>query len=151
AVLVPGGPRRGPGWRDRSQRGRATPGRWPGLRTFDLGPAILFCPADRPDRYAKALERADAIILDLEDAVAPAQRPAARRALLDNPLDPARVMVRVNATDTTDHEADLAAVAETNYHRIMVPKAEAGLQTFPGHDVIALCESAAGVLTAPEL
>src|SRR5699024_3306543 len=110
AVLVPGGPRRGPGWRDRSQRGRATPGRWPGLRTFDLGPAILFCPADRPDRYAKALERADAIILDLEDAVAPAQRPAARRALLDNPLDPARVMVRVNATDTTDHEADLAAV-----------------------------------------
>ena len=38
---------------------------------FDLGPALLFCPADRPERYAKALERADAVILDLEDAVAP--------------------------------------------------------------------------------
>ena len=38
--------------------------------SFDLGPAILFCPADRPERYAKALERSDAVVLDLEDAVA---------------------------------------------------------------------------------
>ena len=41
---------------------------------FALGPALLFCPADRPDRFAKALERADAVILDLEDAVAPENR-----------------------------------------------------------------------------
>jgi len=33
------------------------------------GPALLFCPADRPDRYAKALGAADAAILDLEDGV----------------------------------------------------------------------------------
>ena len=39
--------------------------------TFTMGPAILFCPADRPERFAKAAERADAVILDLEDAVAP--------------------------------------------------------------------------------
>ena len=31
---------------------------------FPWGPALLFCPADRPDRYAKALERAGAVILD---------------------------------------------------------------------------------------
>jgi citrate lyase subunit beta/citryl-CoA lyase len=37
--------------------------------SFDLGPAMLFCPADRPDRYEKAAERSDAVILDLEDAV----------------------------------------------------------------------------------
>ncbi|ERK70880.1 hypothetical protein N136_02780, partial [Leifsonia aquatica ATCC 14665] len=50
-------------------------------RAFPWGPALLFCPADRPDRYAKALERADAVILDLEDAVDPSRRPAAREAL----------------------------------------------------------------------
>ena len=35
-----------------------------------VGPALMFCPADRPERFAKALERADAVILDLEDGVA---------------------------------------------------------------------------------
>ena len=33
------------------------------------GPALLFCPADRPDRYGKALAAADGVILDLEDGV----------------------------------------------------------------------------------
>ena len=43
----------------------------PGRDIRSLGPALLFCPADRPERYGKAAERADAVILDLEDAVAP--------------------------------------------------------------------------------
>jgi len=42
------------------------------------GPGWLFCPADRPDRYLKALALADVVILDLEDAVAPKRREAAR-------------------------------------------------------------------------
>ena len=46
------------------------------------GPAMLFCPADRPERYQKALERADVVILDLEDAVAPENRTDAREALI---------------------------------------------------------------------
>ena len=45
---------------------------------FRFGPALLFCPADRPDRFAKAAERADAVILDLEDAVAEDAKRAAR-------------------------------------------------------------------------
>ena len=49
------------------------------------GPAMLFCPADRPDRYAKAADRADVVILDLEDAVAPDRRDDARAALVANP------------------------------------------------------------------
>lgn len=56
------------------------------LRT--AGPAWLFCPADRPERFAKAAAAADVVILDLEDGVAEAQKPAARQALLDTPLDP---------------------------------------------------------------
>ena len=61
-----------------------TPTPWTGrspMTGFTLGPALLFCPADRPDRFAKALERADAVILDLEDAVAPENRAAAREAI----------------------------------------------------------------------
>lgn len=119
--------------------------------TFDLGPALLFCPADRPDRFGKALERADAVILDLEDAVAAADKPAARAALAEHPLDPGRVIVRVNPPSTPDFAADLAALDATPYRRIMVAKADAALPAVPGFELIALCETAAGVLDARDL
>jgi citrate lyase subunit beta/citryl-CoA lyase len=119
--------------------------------SFTLGPALLFCPADRPDRYSKALERADAVILDLEDAVGPADRAAARMALAEHPLDPERVIVRVNAVTTADFAADLAAVTATRYRTIMVAKADASMPALSEFDVIALCETAAGVVDAPQL
>ena len=50
--------------------------------SFLMGPALLFCPADRPERYQKAAERADTVIVDLEDAVAPADKQRARGAIL---------------------------------------------------------------------
>ncbi|MBN9180204.1 MAG: CoA ester lyase, partial [Microbacterium sp.] len=56
-----------------------------------MGPALLFCPADRPGRFAKAAARADAVILDLEDAVTPSAKTAARGALIESDLDPDRV------------------------------------------------------------
>ncbi|MEO7016501.1 MAG: CoA ester lyase [Leifsonia sp.] len=123
------------------------------MSEFPWGPALLFCPADRPDRYAKALERADAVILDLEDAVDPAHRVAAREALATSSLDPARVIVRVNPAGTPDHAADLAALAVTPYSAVMLPKAERAedVRDLAALDVIALCETAAGVLVAPEL
>jgi citrate lyase subunit beta/citryl-CoA lyase len=119
--------------------------------TFELGPALLFCPADRPDRYAKALERSDAVILDLEDAVAPDARPAARAALAATPLDPERVIVRINEAGSPDQAADLEAVRAAGYGTVMVPKADAGMPDLPDLDVVALCETAAGVLDAREL
>jgi citrate lyase subunit beta / citryl-CoA lyase len=115
------------------------------------GPALLFCPADRPDRYGKALERADAVILDLEDAVAPAARDAARASVRSTPLDPARVIVRVNPAGSSDFAADLAAVREAGYGTVMVAKADAGMPPLPDLRVIALCETAAGVLDARDL
>jgi len=120
---------------------------------FDLGPAILFCPADRPERYEKALERADAVILDLEDAVAPAHKDAARAALLAHPIDPERVIVRVNGFATDAFEADLAALRKSSYTRIMLPKASSApeIDALRGYDVIALCETAAGILAAPQI
>ena len=79
---------------------------------------------------------------------------AARDALLATPLDPARVIVRVNATGTPEHEADLAALRQTSYRLVMLPKAESRAQLESLGDrwsVIALCETAAGIVHAAEI
>jgi citrate lyase subunit beta/citryl-CoA lyase len=121
--------------------------------SFELGPAILFCPADRPERYDKAAARADAVILDLEDAVAAADKPAARDALLEHRLDPATTIVRVNGFETEHFELDLAVLRATDYRTVMLPKAtsRAQLGSLRGFDVVALCETAAGILNAREI
>ncbi|WP_104127269.1 CoA ester lyase [Cryobacterium sp. Y57] len=123
------------------------------LAPFTPGPALLFCPADRPERYAKAAERADAVILDLEDAVAPEDRVAARRALIEHPLEAARTIVRINPADTTDFALDLAALERTEYRDVMLAKTvSAGqLERLAEYRVIALCETAAGVISATEI
>jgi citrate lyase subunit beta/citryl-CoA lyase len=110
----------------------------------------LFCPADRPDRYAKALERADAVILDLEDAVAPSRRGSARSALTANPLDPDRVIVRVNGFGTPDFAPDLEALAATAYRYVMLPKASSDVDfaALGSYQVVALCETALGIVSA---
>jgi citrate lyase subunit beta/citryl-CoA lyase len=124
---------------------------------LSLGPAILFVPADRPDRFAKAAARADTVILDLEDAVAPADKPTARRAIVEHPLDPARTIVRVDPVGTDDFVADVAAVSSTRYRTVMLAKTETTAQldeladAIPGVRILALCETAAGVVRAPAL
>lgn len=122
--------------------------------TLALGPALLFCPADRPERYAKAAARADAVILDLEDAVAPADKTAARGALIDAHIDPTRTIVRVNPVGTADFDADMATLSQTDFRLIMVAKAESPKRIAridPRFDVIALCETARGVVAAEKL
>jgi len=122
----------------------------PTMGDFSMGPAILFCPADRPERYQKAAERADAVILDLEDAVAPVAKEAARESLVDSRLDPTRTIVRVNPAGTNDFAADLAALARTDYRTVMLAKAEhpSQLAALADYQVVALVETAAGVLNA---
>ncbi|MCA1006186.1 CoA ester lyase [Rhodococcus hoagii] len=112
------------------------------------GPAWLFCPADRPERFAKAAAVADVVILDLEDGVAPADRDAARRALVENPLDPDRTVIRVNAHGTDDHALDCAALDRTPYTAVMLPKCESVDQILDlaPLSVIALVESPLGAL-----
>lgn len=118
------------------------------------GPAPLFCPADRPDRYAKALAAADGVILDLEDGVGAAAKDAARDALVAADLDPARVIVRVNAAGTPEHGADIAALRGTGYRLIMLAKTESRAQLDELGDewrVVALCETALGIVNAAEI
>jgi citrate lyase subunit beta/citryl-CoA lyase len=117
------------------------------------GPALLFCPADRPERYAKAAAIADIVILDLEDGVGPDDKAAARAALRETLLDPAHTVVRVNPVDSAAHALDLEALAATPYRTVMLAKTESASQVagLAPRAVIALCETPRGVAAAGEI
>ena len=117
------------------------------------GPGWLFCPADRPERFAKAAAAADVVILDLEDGVAQGDKIAARKALRDNPLDPERTVVRVNAAGTDEHARDLDALADTAYTTVMLSKTESAAQVtaLAPREVIALIETPRGAVFAAEI
>lgn len=86
----------------------------------------LFVPGDRPERFAKAMASgADAVIVDLEDAVAPAAKDRARSALsawLDAGHGP--VVVRINDAASSGFAADLVVAAHPGVTAIMLAKAE---------------------------
>ena len=91
--------------------------------------SLLFVPGDRPDRMKKALgSGADALILDLEDAVAPSAKAEARRhvsAFLQAHPE-ANLWVRINPLDTNEADRDLDAVLAAHPNGIVLPKAEGG-------------------------
>ncbi len=92
--------------------------------------SMLFVPGDRPERFAKAASSgADAVILDLEDAVMPERRPFARGEIARWLVEGERrvpVWVRVNPAETADALPDLAAVIESRPDGIVLPKARDG-------------------------
>lgn len=119
-----------------------------------FGPALLFCPGDRPDRFGKAAAAADTAILDLEDAVAVDAKPAARLAVSTADLDPDRTLVRINPVGGDQWQADLEMLANTGFRRLMLAKAsgpadvDAVVAALPGAEVLAICETATGVVRA---
>ena len=91
--------------------------------------SLLFVPGDRPDRMEKALRSsADALILDLEDAVAPSAKPEARRHVASflNANSTAKLWVRINPLETDESDRDLAAILSSHPDGIVLPKAEGG-------------------------
>jgi citrate lyase subunit beta/citryl-CoA lyase len=100
--------------------------------------SYLYVPGDRPDVLAKAHRRgADALVVDLEDAVPPAAKAAARSAAATFVADPppgARVFVRVNS-DSLDE--DIAAVVGPGLTGIWLPKAEPDLLAAAGRALTA--------------
>ena len=92
--------------------------------------SMLFVPGDRPERFAKAsASGADAVILDLEDAVTPEHRRGARVEVarwLETAERGVPVWVRINPVATDDALEDLAAVIDARPDGIVLPKARDG-------------------------
>ncbi|WP_327092804.1 CoA ester lyase [Nonomuraea sp. NBC_01738] len=115
----------------------------------------LYVPGDRPERFGKAVASgADVVIIDLEDAVAPARKEEALAATLAYlPSASGVVHVRVNDLATARGQADLAALAGMpGLAGLRVPKVESAraLDAVPV-PVHALLESAAGIVNAVEI
>src|SRR3954453_6940502 len=89
--------------------------------------SVLFLPASNPRAIAKARESgADLVVLDLEDAVKPADKDAAREAAVAAVADdwPMLVAIRINGVGTEWHGLDLVAVTHSNASLVVVPRVE---------------------------
>ncbi len=119
--------------------------------------SFLFVPGQRPERFGKALASgADAVILDLEDAVPLTSKDDARTAIAMawtnlTGTERARLLVRINPAGTPWHAQDLALLQQlVGLGAVMLPKAESSraiadiAQVCPGLPVLPLLESAEG-------
>jgi citrate lyase subunit beta/citryl-CoA lyase len=89
--------------------------------------SALFVPGNRPDRVDKAVRTgADAVIIDLEDAVALNEKEAARSKVRDKILEHAerKIIVRVNSLDSPFFQGDLEEVVTDNLACLMIPKVD---------------------------
>jgi citrate lyase subunit beta/citryl-CoA lyase len=120
----------------------------------DAASLFLFVPADRPERLDKAIAAgADAVIVDLEDAVAPAAKPEARKQLAASLVHhrDCPVFVRINGIDTAWHDEDLTIAAGLNITGVLLPKAQSAdgvaavRPRLGGKQLIAIVETAMGL------
>ena len=130
-------------------------------KAFDLFAvrSLLFLPASNPRAIAKARQAgADLVILDLEDAVKTGDKKAARKAAVEAAADqwPVPLAIRINAVGSEWHSLDLDAVARSRADLVVLPRAISahlahGVAEAAGKPVLAMIETAAGVLAAPEI
>jgi citrate lyase subunit beta/citryl-CoA lyase len=121
--------------------------------------SVLFVPANAPEKHDRAFDSgADAVIIDLEDAVAPAAKDGARAILAESLARPRSsssfALVRINSPLTPHGRADLELLASTRADGIVVPKADLkalATAASAGLPLIALIETAAGVLRVAEI
>lgn len=111
--------------------------------------SLLFVPGDRPDRMQKALASgADALILDLEDAVAPARKDEARlaaAAFLTSTDRSIPIFVRINQLGSHAATVDLAAIVPTRPDAIVLPKSEGGASLARLDELLCGFEASDGV------
>lgn len=128
------------------------------LSLFDR-PAVLFLPASNPRAIAKARESAaDLVILDLEDAVKPADKESARAAAIEAVADawPMPVAIRINGARSEWHGPDVVAMMHSKVEMIVVPRAETKeelsfVRNQTGRPIAAMIETAKGVLSAQQI
>jgi citrate lyase beta subunit len=121
--------------------------------------SILFLPASNPRAIAKARDAgADMVVLDLEDAVKPADKDSARAAAVEacEQAWPCPVAIRVNGAGSEWQSLDLDAVARSKADYAIVPRAASAhivrdVRETVGKPVLAMIETAAGVIAAPEI
>lgn len=129
------------------------------MTTAATAQSWLFVPGDRPERFARAAGAgSDAVICDLEDAVAPAAKADARAAVVRWLDAGGSAYVRVNPPGAPGYAEDIAALRGcAGLLGVVVPKAEdAGSlmalgRELPGRPIVAMVESAAGLACAFEL
>src|SRR3954471_238787 len=121
--------------------------------------SILFLPASN----ARAIEKArragsDLVVLDLEDAVKAADKAHAREAAVQAVADPwpMPVAIRINGAGSEWHSLDLDAAARSKADLVVVPRAASAhlvhdVGATVGKPVLAMIETAAGVLAAAEI
>jgi len=113
--------------------------------------SLLFVPGHRPERFDKALASgADGVIIDLEDAVAPPDKPAARDTVRIWLSSARPVILRINSADTPWFDDDLALCGLPGVAAVMLPKADsaatvARVMAAGAAAVLPLIESAAGL------
>jgi len=128
---------------------------------METGTSFLFVPATRLDRLGKALASGSSmVIIDLEDAVAPSEKAAARAALAaaDLAAGAGRLLVRMNAAGTPWFDGDLALLHGLDIAGAMLPKCESivvcedvAARLGPARRLCGLVETARGIAAAPAL
>jgi citrate lyase subunit beta / citryl-CoA lyase len=128
--------------------------------------SYLFVPADRPERYSKAIASgADAVIIDLEDAVAASAKDEARRQLVSGwasilaqaQTTCARTLIRINSADSAWFEEDLALCNALHPDGVVLPKAAdsvivgAVASRMPAIALLPLIETARGVQNVDQI
>jgi citrate lyase subunit beta/citryl-CoA lyase len=121
--------------------------------------SVLFLPASNPRAIAKAREAgADLVVLDLEDAVQTEDKAAARKAAVEAVADAwtMPIAIRINGVGSKWHSPDLDAAARSKADLIIVPRAISahlvrGVAEAVSKPVLAMIETAAGVLAAPQI
>lgn len=121
--------------------------------------SALYLPASNPRAIAKAATLpADMVILDLEDAVKPADKARARAAAVEaaGSFGERIVAIRLNAEGAGEHDADVAAVAASAAAFVVVPKAEraqgvARIAAATGKPVLAMIETPRAILALNDI
>ncbi|MCS5480433.1 CoA ester lyase [Corynebacterium sp. YIM 101645] len=122
------------------------------MTSHPVGPALLFAPAHRPELLAKAFDRADTVIVDLEDGAGTGDRDTMHDNIRGAELDLARTILRTTGPDAEGFAADVALARELGIGTVMVPKVgeqvPAGLA---GLGVIAMIETPQALVNIREI
>ena len=126
------------------------------MRHLQTARSFLFAPGSEERKLGRALAAgADAVVADLEDAVIPAEKRAARELVLEllgsSETESVR-LVRVNGTETEWHADDVAAVADAPVDGVVLPKASAAsvasVADATPHPLVAIVETPIGLREA---